>query len=619
MADFRKCIPVLAVLALFLGLTTTASAQNAFTCVAGVANPAYLRSEGLTELVGDLVITCRGGVPTAPGAYIPRANISVFMGFTTVTSRLLDTTTGASEALLMLDDPLPASGPNADLVKNNPQTLCPNPTFGCVNLGNGSGGFVPSGNPNQPLNPPQFNYYGTGSTTSGVSNYNIFQGLIMPSQPNAVTWLGVPIDPPGTNGERTIRITNIRINANALGVGTETSPPVQAIAFLSVTPTTALPITNNAQQVVGNVLRSLSVSVKDPAARYVQCVSQKCSVAATILFDERFPSAFKRRLGFSADGFQDTPGSTIWGSESGFTSAVTGSVVGYADFGTRLKAVFNNVPSGVTLKVPTYITGPLGGLAVLVADETSPLGSFSASGPVDCLAGTNVSTVTLTAGSGKAVYEVIVEGQQYFDEFQLPVFVTYTADPGNGSPSLGTATVNGWYAPTPPVFDATKGRSAQGSDYKIPRFVDLSTALNIFTINVCATNLLFPFVTNQVGFDTGLAIANTSLDAPVFATSPQTGTCTLYAYGDNAPAAVVSPTVAAGKVWTALASAAMPNFQGYVIARCTFQYAHGFAFVSDLGARNLAMGYLALVIPDTSSRSPSLTGTTNIQGEQLNN
>jgi hypothetical protein len=37
-----------------------------------------------------------------------------------------------------------------------------------------------------------------------------------------------------------------------------------------------------------------------------------------------------------------------------------------------------------------------------------------------------------------------------------------------------------------------------------------------------------------------------------------------------------------------------------MIAVCGFQYAHGFAFVSDIGARNLAMGYLPLIIPDPS-------------------
>jgi hypothetical protein len=33
-----------------------------------------------------------------------------------------------------------------------------------------------------------------------------------------------------------------------------------------------------------------------------------------------------------------------------------------------------------------------------------------------------------------------------------------------------------------------------------------------------------------------------------------------------------------------------------MFAQCNFQFAHGFAFISDLGARNLAMGYLALVV-----------------------
>jgi hypothetical protein len=33
-----------------------------------------------------------------------------------------------------------------------------------------------------------------------------------------------------------------------------------------------------------------------------------------------------------------------------------------------------------------------------------------------------------------------------------------------------------------------------------------------------------------------------------------------------------------------------------MFALCNFQFGHGFAFISDVGARNLAMGYLALVV-----------------------
>jgi hypothetical protein len=64
-------------------------------------------------------------------------------------------------------------------------------------------------------------------------------------------------------------------------------------------------------------------------------------------------------------------------------------------------------------------------------------------------------------------------------------------------------------------------------------------------------------------------------------------------------------TIAGGTVYTTLASTVVTGFQGYMIAICNFQDAHGFAFVSDLGAQKLAMGYLALVLPDPG------TGTTN--------
>jgi hypothetical protein len=43
-----------------------------------------------------------------------------------------------------------------------------------------------------------------------------------------------------------------------------------------------------------------------------------------------------------------------------------------------------------------------------------------------------------------------------------------------------------------------------------------------------------------------------------------------------------------------LGIAATQGFQGYIIARANFQYCHGFAFISDLGAQKLAEGYLAI-------------------------
>jgi len=104
------------------------------------------------------------------------------------------------------------------------------------------------------------------------------------------------------------------------------------------------------------------------------------------------------------------------------------------------------------------------------------------------------------------------------------------------------------------------------------------------------TRLIFPFVTNINGFDTGLAISNTTSDP--FGTTPVAGTCTLNFFGSAAPPAFTTPSIAAGTTYANLASTIAPGFQGYMIATCNFPFAHGFAFISDVGARNLAMGYL---------------------------
>ena len=113
---------------------------------------------------------------------------------------------------------------------------------------------------------------------------------------------------------------------------------------------------------------------------------------------------------------------------------------------------------------------------------------------------------------------------------------------------------------------------------------------------VTTTRLLFPFVINQNGFDTAITIANTS--ANPFGTATQSGTCTLNFFGAAAPAnPITTPTIAAGTVFTTLASLQVPGFQGYLIANCSFGFAEGVALVSDLGARTELSSYVAKVLP----------------------
>jgi hypothetical protein len=313
---------------------------------------------------------------------------------------------------------------------------------------------------------------------------------------------------------------------------------------------------------------------------------------------------------------QNVPG-TIYNSESGFTpynttlgtNATTVTVsgptyvgtfpntyLGIADFGTRFTAVFNNLPAGVRIFVSQFAISNSTGNAQAVTGETVPDGSAGI--PAATAFGTNASpgsvpVVEITPTSGNtatATWESITNSPTAIDTYNFGVWISYTASPGTNSPAAGTSTVNLRYGPASTVTTAS-------SSAPEPRFLDTSSAKNAFSISICRTVLLFPFITNQAGFDTGIALSNTSTDP--FGTVPQAGTCSLNWYGAAAPATpTVTPSVATGTSSTTLASVAVPGFQGYMIAICNFQYAHGFAFVSDVGARNLAMGYLALIIPD---------------------
>jgi len=134
------------------------------------------------------------------------------------------------------------------------------------------------------------------------------------------------------------------------------------------------------------------------------------------------------------------------------------------------------------------------------------------------------------------------------------------------------------------------------------------------------TTLLFPYVTNVTGFETGLAITNTTTDnlgtAGASVSNPTTGSCTLNFYGNQTQPKQV--TVPSGGLllgsyvasplqqpsWADTLSDLIgsgTNFTGYAIASCTFNEAHGFAFITDNGntTTGYAEGYLAIVVPST--------------------
>jgi hypothetical protein len=597
MADFRKWILVLVAIGMMAGI---ASAQTTgLACTASAAVPPLLRSEGNTELSGDIILSCTvsGTVPATS-----TANFAIFYN-TNVTSRILDNTTvPLSESLLFIND-------------------TPNTTVGLTGGGVGTTTPLCSASTCAPF-----------TTTPVVKT--AFQGIV---SGNEVQFIGVPVNPSGTNPTVTFRVTNVRVNAAGIGASA-TGIPSAVTALISITGPTSVAV-NNPSQTVGFVSKSLNFSsnVVNTAA-FPRCNSiGRTTYQGYLRFQENFATAFKTRGAAN----QTSVGTIYQNVESGLVVPILtstnspfglGIMAGLADYGTRLKATFNGIPSGVTLYVSdanlltsrsVAATSASTSYAALLASELALTGNNAASTNTDFRSenGTQVAAtqVTLTGGTGTAVWEVYSSDPLSQENFDFGYWFSASS---NGAAATTTAgTVNGSYAPTPSTTGSTTAAYGAASlTLPIPRFADPTTTPGaIININICRTNLLFPFVTSESGFDTGVAIANTSKD--IFGNAGSAGACTLTFFGDTSPSSPAPVTVQPGAVWadTVFHLVGGPTFQGYIIAQCLFQYGHGFAFVTDLGARQLAMGYLALVIPDRpdGTRGSSITKDNSGIGEVL--
>jgi hypothetical protein len=138
-----------------------------------------------------------------------------------------------------------------------------------------------------------------------------------------------------------------------------------------------------------------------------------------------------------------------------------------------------------------------------------------------------------------------------------------------------------------------------------------------FVISNCVTRLLYSWVVSGVaGYDTGIAIANTSEDDAAFGmgntngAQAQAGSCTLTGYpaagapagGMLTPVSHTSGIIEAGQTWAFNLSMVpgFTGFSGYLLGVCNFLNAHSFAFITNsmnsMTGPTLAQGYEANVV-----------------------
>jgi hypothetical protein len=346
------------------------------------------------------------------GAQVPLTNITVTLN-TGVTSRSFPN--GTIESLLLIDEP--KSGTQLGCV---PQLAAgPTPVPGQCNylLGNSTG---------------------TGLYNGSVGHANVYQAT--PSGPNSVLFAGIPIDPPGTNGVRIIRATNIRANANQLGATGALNPSITAsvLMFPFVT-VTNLPVT------VAIAQQGLVVGTPVTGS-FNWCPGDNGGQIVTLNPDgSAIPGAFTLQLGEgNAGSFKpkgtgtNVPGS-VYNTESAFVPDASANLpagIGTANFGTRILLRFNGIGAGVNLVLPRA--------GALTDSKGVAAGSYATTSPTGISSGNNVTISPDSTGGSVAIFEVLTRNY-----------------PANPNPAFLNAPITVGGAPiglqTPFHFQATTG------------------------------------------------------------------------------------------------------------------------------------------------------------------
>jgi hypothetical protein len=457
------------------------------------------------------------------------------------------------------------------------------------------------------------------ATLAGVTVAGVFNSVANTLTFTFTTSVGVAL------GE--IDITNVRVNASTPGAGVTISESVTAATGFAFGATTSQ-----------NVALSQTTMGTPKFAAYGNVAI--CNVKATdvnaigivVVNDSGFTA------GFTTDAFEALREGSITGDQS-----ATGIV------GSRIALTFSNLSPGVTYYLPTSVSNGAGFNLALVGTpatpSTTPLAGGSIGGATNAGntgAGVTVSGVygftPSSAGSFTAYYAVTASNLGALDSTGATLPTTPPSGPGafitlyevvpNSAvaiPSMAPAVAAALAGNTAPVFTQFTATNTTSTVSAVsPTGV---TPVTNGMLTGCNTTLLFPYIVNTAGYDTGIAITNAGLGSsvpgnPVTSTS---GSCTLQLWGSATldgpaianpyflnPITVMSGQVNAFTLSSALVSATNPagasGFAGYMIANCTFQAAHGFAFITDgFGAtpgRGLSEGYLAPVLFTTFNSAP---------------
>ncbi|HXP85923.1 MAG TPA: hypothetical protein VN841_14460 [Bryobacteraceae bacterium] len=492
------------------------------TCAAS-ALPQLSRAEGLTEPVADYVLECTGGTPTPANAPVPQVNITLFLN-TNITSKVT-ALSEFSEALLLVDEPNTANNGAQRRLLNCGQT-------GAPDLGPSGPGvceIISTGNPAQTYDGSIWTF-GTGlcgqtaatfvpNPKYGCGRPNAFQARLEktfgPGQDNAITFEGVPLDPPGS-GKRVLRITNVRGDSDLLGGGgsisgtvhvegstfVSISNPTQILSFNVPGMTASVPAMGKIRVIEGfasswkdrNVAFTVGNSAQPMAGNATYPPAPWTYTPGSTNYPDQVAQNVPGTLYNTEDLFQYQPAAIngpptvnpppLFGIgpvanigyplNSGLYAANTGiDLAGVSSQGTRVALYFTGLPTGVTVKCATQVfldhagtTTPSTGVLVMTATDAAGAGPFTA-----------VSGGLGSSNTNLAVYEVLYADPFAIEFADIPCNLV---SPNASQPPL-KVTAKASLAPfyTVPGADRPTPTSANPTPTALPRFDEDSTTVTV--------------------------------------------------------------------------------------------------------------------------------------------
>lgn len=226
-------------------------------------------------------------------------------------------------------------------------------------------------------------------------------------------------------------MTNLRANANALGVSGTNVTPVSVFGTIVATPPNYLPISGLSTQAIGSVQRGKSF-LASQVKTFQQCTSENSVLAIdpnsngvsqfTLQFRELFATAFKRRnLATSgADPTALADQSNLSGFLAGTYNTETGfynsafpnfggrgnlGLAGLSNSGTRLVARFANIPAGVLLFAQASVTSGSDIVRIVNTD-------VNGAGPYSPVAGNTFGIAPIQVSNGQGIRNRAIELKQ---------------------------------------------------------------------------------------------------------------------------------------------------------------------------------------------------------------